>query len=74
MRITAKDKKRKAAYDASKPQQLGNLHERMKYVMLMLTGDERNDLWQAIYDLEIEVAYHEPADPPYGRRTMKLRP
>ena len=28
--------------------------------------------WQAVYDLETEVSYHEPACPPCGRRTLRF--
>lgn len=64
-------------YRQCKPNQFGNLHERMKFVINKLnelSNKEKenfdNTLWHAIFDLETEVKYHEPAKPPYSRRTM----
>ena len=58
-------------YEATAPKQFGNLHERMKYVMALLEAEKDNvsdKLWHAVFDLETEVKFHTPAEPPYGRR------
>lgn len=78
--ITLNDRARRERYIGCKPNQLGSLHERMKLVMALATdmdlwrydksGGQR--LWQALHDLETEVAYHAPAIPPYGRRGVKV--
>ena len=31
-----------------------------------------HELWHAVHDLELEVSYYEPAQPPYGRRPVSL--
>ena len=73
-KLTKADAIRGQAYDAAKPDSLGNLHERMQAVMKR--GQEitlwqiDNDLWQHIHDLQTEVAMHEPAKPPYGCRSI----
>lgn len=78
-KITAAERKTQAAYQAAKPKFLGNLHERMKEVLRALHVHEKahgltdQELRNAIYDLEIEVQYHQPAKPPYGRRLIKVR-
>jgi hypothetical protein len=63
-------------YEKATPDNLGNLHERMKAVI-----DRANDidlpsidghLWGFIHDLQLEVSYHKPADPPFGKRTRPL--
>lgn len=66
-------------YRASQAKQFGNLHERMKFAMERLQelygcGVDINDLWQAMFDLQLEVSFHTPAEPPYGRRMMKDLP
>lgn len=77
-KITRTDEQRRAAYLAAESKQFGNLHERMKYVIACLESSTARDsellheLNVAIYDLETEVSYHEPAKPPYGRREIRL--
>ncbi len=77
--ITDADKKTAAAYENSNPKQLGNLHERMQYVMACLEKARADgkvelphDLYQGIFDLATEVKYHTPATPPFGRRVVTL--
>ena len=76
MKITPNDHATRVADDAAKPDQFGNLHERMKYLVAALHahegGPREGTLWQAVYDLETEVKYHKPANPPYGRRAVSL--
>jgi hypothetical protein len=53
---------------------LGNLHERMRCVRVLadvIHESLPNELYQAILDLELEVSFHEPADPPFGHRDCK---
>ena len=70
--LTKADAIREQAYNAAKPNPLGNLHERMKAVMERGREIELwkvdNDLWQHMHDLQTEVSMHEPAKPPYGHR------
>lgn len=54
-------------YKDAKPRQLGNLHERMKFVLEAMQKGERDkpgsiprDLWDGMYDLETEVGKHTP--------------
>jgi hypothetical protein len=77
MKLTNKDKARAAKYRQCKPKQFGNLHERMQYVMALLnSGDSESSigyaLRTALYDLETEVKFYEPQDPPYGRRSFRI--
>ena len=63
------------AYETTEPKQFGNLHERMKYVISLTQQHKKevpNDLWHAIWDLELEVSYYKPANPPYGSRRVRL--
>lgn len=64
-----------ADYENTNPKQLGNLHERMKYLLELAKAHENEiptEVWHAIFDLEIEVKNHKPAMPPYGRRLEPL--
>lgn len=80
MKLTAKDKEVAEKYATAKPKQFGNLHERMQYVMKLLREKRTSPiiddlffgdaLWNALFDLQTEVSYHEPQSPPYGRRTL----
>lgn len=75
MKLREKDFHMAAQYDKTKPKQFGNLHERMRYAMELMqkhANDVPSDLWHAMLDLETEVKMHEPAMPPFGRRTQKL--
>lgn len=75
MKLTAKDEERRRKYFQSEPKHLGNLHERMRYAMDLLeqecetVGDA---LWDALFDLELEVSYHVPQTPPYGQRGVNM--
>jgi hypothetical protein len=64
-----------ARYSAAKPDDLGNLHERMKAVIerAQEINLSRIDivLWHHLFDLQTEVSFHEPALPPYGHRHTK---
>ena len=82
------DAKRNAAfYKNANPRQLGNLHERMKFVMKALEkarGFETNepdhgkfdqmypDLVCGLFDLQNEVRYYTPARPAFGKRIVTL--
>jgi hypothetical protein len=86
--FTPKDRATSAAYRAAQSKQFGDLHERMKYLMDKARSyaeqcrdcdtphDKRtrmfNDVWQALFDLELEVKYHVPAQPPFGRRVINI--
>lgn len=77
MKTTKQDLKRRENYKDCGPNQLGSLHERMKRVMQLVNDEELrklipHSLYDALYDLEEEVSYHEPARPPYGRRQVKI--
>lgn len=73
MKLTKADRQHRQDYEQTEPKQMGNLHERMKYVM-SIASEERElisgSFWQALCDLQLEVLHHVPANPPYGRRTM----
>jgi len=73
-KLTKADALRDQAYDAAKPNPFGNLHQRMQAVMKrareIKMWEIDSDLWQHLHDLQGEVAMHEPAKPPYGRRTI----
>jgi len=66
------------AYVAAEPFCLGNLHERMKAVMLRASEVDLHkfdrELWSYLFDLQLEVAHHQPAKPPYGHRKCRERP
>jgi hypothetical protein len=66
------------AYKRAKARQFGTLHERMKYLVEVARKSElwktENDVWQAIFDLELEVCCHQPAKPPFGRRVARRWP
>ena len=59
-------------YKKCNPVQLGNLHQRMKYVMAIMRrlGQDHVDsaLWHAVFDMETEVKFYKPASPPFGHR------
>jgi len=73
--ITTEQRKASEAYESAGPVQFGNLHERMKFLLLLLTKavDERESqeahaLCTAVYDLETELRGHTPIEPPVARR------
>ncbi|WPJ96860.1 hypothetical protein SH580_03960 [Coraliomargarita algicola] len=70
--ITKKDKLIAAEYEKAAPNQFGNLHERMKYLLSLIENIEEEspnaDVKWAAYDLETEIKYHSPANPPFGTR------
>jgi hypothetical protein len=76
MKTTQAEIRRHLAYKQNPSyNSLGNLHERMRCVRVLADTVHKslpNDLYQAILDLELEVSFHEPADPPYGHRDSKL--
>lgn len=72
MKLKPSNNAARRAYLSASPKKLGTLHERMAFVMGLLQRERENvchELWDAIYDLELEVSYHEPQLPPCGRRT-----
>jgi hypothetical protein len=74
MRLTKDDSRMSKQYEETPGKQFGNLHERMKYLLAVCRNKllVDDDVWQAICDLETEVRYHHPANPPYGRRTCSV--
>lgn len=76
MKLTKQDAEREQRHKKTAPKQLGNLHERTQYLIATIQGHGDvipNDTWHAIYDLQTEVAFYEPAKPPYGRRATAPR-
>ncbi|HKP03668.1 MAG TPA: hypothetical protein VJU77_09950 [Chthoniobacterales bacterium] len=82
MKISPKDREVARAYEAAKPKQFGNLHQRMKFVMRGLEeargwntsepdpqfDEDHPDLVHGLFDLEKEIKYHVPAKPPFATR------
>lgn len=68
---TRKEIANRDAYRKCTPKQFGNVHERMKLVVELLNKCDRlafsHELWTAIYDLETEVSFYEPKNPPHGQ-------
>lgn len=59
-------------YENTKPEQLGNLHERMQYVMKLMCeqrADMPHDVWHAVFDLETEVKHYETKVYSFGQGT-----
>lgn len=75
--ITSKDEAVRLCYEAAEPIHLGNLHERMKYLLACARKCKLNDhdqeTWQALWDMVLEVSYHEPGNPPFGKRHRHRR-
>lgn len=79
-KLTKADNARSRAYVKAKPKKLGNLHERMRLVVALVDAaykkaganfdEEHPYLRMAIYDLETEVQFYEPAKPPFARRSQ----
>jgi len=73
--LTTKNVKVFQNYLNTEPRQLGDLHQRMQYLMSLLHGHGPHaiplDVWHACFDLECEVQYYEPVHPPYGQRFRK---
>ena len=73
MKLTATDERIRQQYEAAQPKQFGTLHERMKNVIRLVDDhDVPESLCTAIFDLQTEVSYHDPAVPPFGRRTQQI--
>ena len=86
MKLGMKEKRNARAYNDEPPRQLGNLHQRMKFVMRALeeargwkTSEPDpefdqldHDLVYGIFDLETEVKFYEPAKPLYAKRQVRL--
>ena len=78
--LTKADNARAAAYLKAKPKKLGDLHERTKFAVELADAaykkagakfdEEFPYLRMAIYDLQTEVQYYEPAKPPFGHRSQ----
>jgi hypothetical protein len=75
MRTTpSDDSKTLESYAKAKPKQFGNLHERMKFLLGLLSpGMDKNypGLRVAIFDLETEVKHYRPEKTPFGHRAVK---
>lgn len=57
-------------YDHTKPKQLGNLHERMQYLMKLIReqqADVPHDVWHAIFDLETELKHYKTKTFSFGQ-------
>jgi hypothetical protein len=76
MKLTAADIKRRNAYLTIEAKRMGNLHERMRYLVKCLRGCTTDmvpeDFREAVYDLETEVMFYAPASPPFAKRTALL--
>ena len=82
LKITEQDATNRLDYLAANHKKLGNLHERMKWLvgckeaLLEHITDTKDvtlftlfqDLDFAVIDLETELSFHSPAAPPYTRR------
>lgn len=72
--ITSNEVANSERYERTEPKFLGNLHERMKYVMAAMQKHYQvvpSELWQAVHDLQTEVRYYEPVNPPFGKRPAR---
>ena len=81
-KLTKEDEAVALSYEAAKPRQTGNLHERMRFVVETLRkireaqeggfggafDSKYMNLAMGIFDLETEVKYSRPAKPSYGSR------
>lgn len=86
MKLGMKERHNATAYEDELPNQLGNLHQRMKFVMRALEeargwktsepdpefDDLYHDLVYGILDLETEVKFYQPVKPPFARRQIQL--
>lgn len=63
-----------ARYMQAQPEQFGTLHQRMKYLLQVANAANLAwmcpTVWNAIWDLEMEVKNHEAATPPFGSRPV----
>lgn len=62
-------------YDQAKSKQLGDLHQRMKFLIEVAKPYEEvlpGEVWHAIWDLKDEVENYKPARPPFGRRLQRI--
>lgn len=87
MKLGMNEKRNAALYEHELPKQLGNLHQRMKFVMKALeeargwntSEPDRefdqmyHDLIWGLLDLEREVKHYTPAEPPFGQRSVSSR-
>lgn len=86
MKLGMKEKRNAQTYAQESPKQLGNLHQRMKFVIRALEeargwktsepdpefDNFYHDLVFGIFDLETEVKFYKPAKPPFARRQIPL--
>jgi hypothetical protein len=74
MKLTEKQKSQRLAYQAGTSfDNLGDLHERARCVRMLAQkhhGQIPSELYQAIFDLELEASFYNPANPPYGSREI----
>lgn len=59
------------AYNLTKNEMYGDLHERMQCVMSFVSREGENItalFRESLYALQAELAYHTPAKPPYSKR------
>lgn len=67
---TIKAADNKLAYADTEPEQFGNLHERMQYLMKLIheqRADVPSDVWNAVYDLETELKHYETKAYSFGK-------
>jgi hypothetical protein len=73
--IKADEKRTRTDYERTEPKQFGNLHERMKFLMVCVEKHGEavipHDVRHAIWDLQTEVMHHKPITPPFGQRFNK---
>jgi len=69
---TIKAADNKLVYADTKPEQFGNLHERMQYLMKLMReqqADMPHDVWHAVFDLETELKHYETKPYSFGQGT-----
>jgi hypothetical protein len=71
-----KHKSNAQRYEQAQPEQFGDIHGRMKFLMEMCHKYHSEGIptmvWHAVFDLETEVKNYEPINPPFGRRLVKM--
>jgi len=76
MLLTKRDLEQREKYYAANPKKQGNLHERMKWLVNrflqreLLSTDQ--ELYTAIVELEDEITFYTPANPPFAERIYPI--
>lgn len=73
--ISSNDSIIASAYRNAMPEQFGNLHQRMKWLIETIQRQAESvipsDVQQAVHELESEIKHHVPAKPPLAMRKSK---